>query len=192
MANDDTDPNRSSGGRSGVRSRIRVLLVTALVAVAALAPTGGRAAAFGTPCSWQRVDSPNASRQSNALLAAAPVDASDVWAVGTYNRRPPLTSRTLVERWDGSAWAVVPAPSASADLNALTSVSALSADDVWAVGSYTVAATGAFFGFSEHWDGTRWRLVPIENPAGTDTTFYGVDTVSGSDVWAVGLSLARS
>src|SRR5205823_5698851 len=58
---------------------------------------------------WSVVAGPNPGRNSNSLSAIAASSATDVWAVGTYTSLDGV-NRTLVERWNGSAWAVVPSP----------------------------------------------------------------------------------
>ena len=39
---------------------------------------------------------------------------------------------------------------------------------------------------TEHWDGTRWKIVPSPNKGTGDNTLHGVAAVSASHVWAVG------
>jgi hypothetical protein len=40
---------------------------------------------------------------------------------------------------------------------------------------------------TEHWNGTRWSVVPSPNPpAGYLDAFLGVVAISGCDAWAVG------
>src|SRR5689334_21377621 len=61
--------------------------------------TGSTAPAVGE-C-WNVVRSPNLPSGSG-LQGVDIAAANDVWAVGSYG------SQTLVEHWNGSAWAVVP------------------------------------------------------------------------------------
>ena len=56
---------------------------------------------------------------------------ADGWAVG--DRWNGVTSRTLIERWDGHAWRVQPTPNPQPE-NVLFGVAILSPLDVWAVG----------------------------------------------------------
>ena len=63
--------------------------------------------------------------------------------------------------------------------NHLDAVSALSAKDVWAVGS-TDQST-----LIVHWNGSVWTRVAGPSP-GTDGELTGVSAVSAADVWAVG------
>src|SRR5207253_1359432 len=84
--------------------------------------------------------------------------------------------RTLVEHWNGSQWSVVPSPNGAGN-NALNGVAAVSANDVWAVGSISNQT------LIEHWDGTQWNIVP--NPG--NGILYAASALSANDVWAVGI-----
>ena len=59
-------------------------------------------------------------------------------------------------------------------LNLLTSVSAVSASDAWAVGNNP--------GLALHWNGTRWVRTGVPHPS----VLNGVSALSASDAWAVG------
>lgn len=72
-------------------------------------------------------------------------------------------------------WKVVDSPNPSGDFPILRSVAVASADDVWAVG----------YGLIEHWNGTRWRLIPAA-AGGNPPDFKSVTAVTSNDVWAVG------
>lgn len=75
----------------------------------------------------------------------------------------------------------------------LFDVSALSADDAWAVGFYDLP-DGPFgsdtFSLAMHWDGTSWTQVPTQNPTpypgGTQVYLRGVAAIAPDDVWAGG------
>jgi hypothetical protein len=131
---------------------------------------------------WKHVASPNPGKlgSPNRLYDVAAISATEVWAVGSYRRRP------LVERRI-HAWKAVPAPGPAAvvdDLQ-LTSVAPLSADDAWAAGEYWDDADLEAKTLVEHWDGTGWTIVPTPNPYPADG-LYGIAAVSANDVWAVG------
>jgi hypothetical protein len=147
--------------------------------------------------SWSTVPSPNpgttqacgdAAYVGNELWSVAALSANDVWAVG--NLCKPGTSKTLTMHWDGIGWAVVPSPNKSLlDDSELSSVSALSSNDVWAVGNYQVAFQYEWETLVEHWNGTAWNIVPSPNPSGSQVTYLtGVSAVSATDIWAVGYS----
>ena len=66
-------------------------------------------------------------------------------------------------------------------------ISALTANDVWAVGQ-TDRGVGKVVHrpLIEHWNGTAWSVVTSPRPM-PDITFYGVKAISPDNVWAVGL-----
>jgi hypothetical protein len=138
---------------------------------------------------WAVVPSPNArSDGENILFGVAHVSADDIWAVGTWHTREVGTkSQTLIQHWDGSEWSIVPSPSISGTDSALSAISVISEDDIWAVGaprSYPGPANGTTL--AVHWDGVEWSIVPSPNPGITANFLDGVDAVSSDDVWAVG------
>jgi hypothetical protein len=95
---------------------------------------------------------------------------------------------TAVTTLSATAATAAPARAARPQIGYLNAVSGTSARDVWAVGS-----TGpGFHGKNtliEHWNGTRWRVVPSPSPGrGVDrfSILYGVTAISAGDAWAVG------
>jgi hypothetical protein len=120
-----------------------------------------------------------------------------VWAVGYSATNPPESSvsSTLIERWDGTAWTVVPSPNPTPRLsgggpvsNELRGIAAVAADDVWAVGqSFDYGASKTLV---LHWDGTTWTPVAAPSP-GRYSALRSISAVSGSDIWAVGYQYLR-
>lgn len=146
---------------------------------------------------WNTVPSPNpgtaeicgdAFYAGDELTGVDAISSNDVWAVGSLCG--PGTAKTLSMHWNGNGWTVVPSPNKSPiDDSELSSVSALSKNDIWAVGDYQVAFQYEWDTLIEHWDGTAWTIVPSPNPIGSQVTYLtGVSAVSSSDVWAVGYS----
>jgi hypothetical protein len=142
---------------------------------------------------WSAVSGPSIGRAGGTLAGVSARSAGDVWAVGytetggTSNQ--PLVRQPLIEHWNGSSWGIVASPtipvaSGSPAYNELNAVTALSANNVWAVGSdsshYPTQA------LIEHWDGSHWTLVSGANPDGNDNTLSGIAAVSANDIWAVG------
>ncbi len=99
-----------------------------------------------------------------------------MWAVGDQVSASGI-SDPLILHWDGSQWRQVSAPG-TASYDDLYGVTAISADDVWAVGvlDYQAAAL--------HWDGSGWSRVDV--PLGSRTSLSAVGAGAGGDVWAVG------
>jgi hypothetical protein len=142
--------------------------------------------------SWSVVRSPNVGASSNQLYGVSTLatprgaPADEAWAVGSFFDGN--TWRTLVEHWDGSTWNVIPTPNVGANGNYLNAVAALSNGDIWAVG-YTdpgTAGEGRVQTLVEHWNGSRWSVVPGANMAAGHNYLNGVAALSAYDVWAVG------
>src|SRR5207248_7258711 len=114
--------------------------------------------------------------------------SNELWAVGpnigSYN------VPTLIEHWNGHQWSIVPSPSPGAGFNALPSVAALAANNVWAVGYYTNGEV-PILTLIEHWDGTSWSVVPSPNPSSAADYLTAVTRVPHtSQLWAVGFYAA--
>ena len=137
---------------------------------------------------WERTVLP----QAIVFRAIAAVSPTDIWAVGQESTAQFL-DLTVAMHWDGTSWTQVPTPSPlklhSDDENWLTSLAAVSSNDVWAMG----VARDPDFGirdrpFSLHWDGARWTLFRTPDPGGAteDTDLEGAVAFASDDVWAVG------
>ena len=138
--------------------------------------------------SWTIVNSPNTNTQSNVLLGVTCGSASECWAVGNYAFTGSVL-QTLIERWNGTSWAIVSSPNTSAtQSNLLYSVTCGPASDCWAVGYYIVdAASNLNQTLIERWDGTSWAIVNSPNTSATQSNLlYGVTCGSTPDCWAVG------
>ncbi len=131
---------------------------------------------------WQVVASPNPGATDNSLQAIAAVNATNIWAVGLYqNSSSP--SQTLIEHWNGTTWQVVASPNVGTDYNQLTGVAAVSASNIWAVGS-SRNSNNVSQTLIEHWNGKLWKIVA--NPNMNDSFLSGVTVVSATNIWAVG------
>jgi hypothetical protein len=135
--------------------------------------------------SWKQVSSPNpgGSTSDNVLFGVTATSATSAWAVG-FNLIGP-TARTLIERWNGAAWKVVPSPNVGTVGSYLRAVSATSASNAWAVGWY-LNGTGSRRTLAEHWNGKAWKVVPSPSAGTGDNFLYSVDVTSAVNAWAVG------
>jgi len=68
----------------------------------------------------------------------------------------------------------------------LSAVAAFSATDAWAVGWSLSFSGSGYKTLAEHWDGTRWSIVPTANTAMPNNTVRGVPVLAPDDVRAVG------
>jgi hypothetical protein len=146
---------------------------------------------------WKRVPSPNAHSDENYLRAVAATSATNAWAVGEYFIRGGTADRTLILRWDGTAWQRAASPNPGTADNFLRSVAVTSPANAWAVGDYNNFITRVRF--SSHrtlvvrWNGTAWKQVTSPNPGGpaNDISLEGVAAASAGNAWAVGDSIAN-
>jgi hypothetical protein len=107
---------------------------------------------------------------------------------GLHDRRP------LLAHWNGTRWRLVTGPHIGrpATVDTLSAITAISTNNVWAVGSYDATDVRAGTGpIILHWDGRSWRRVPSPNIPGSarynlaGIELTGVSAVSADDVWAV-------
>jgi hypothetical protein len=148
---------------------------------------------------WTIVSTPPTTGTAKSILAAV-VDLApgNVWAAGRSR-----DGHALVEHWNGAAWSIVgtpdPVPPAGSTFAGatLTGISATSASDIWAVGSFS-AAHGTVvdtFTLTEHFDGARWKVVSSPNVAkpnqfnGARQVLNAVAARGTGDVWAVGQTI---
>jgi len=133
---------------------------------------------------WQVVPSPNPETGSGAtdeLTAISGTGPDDLWAVGWFFNGSNIIA-LLFEHWNGSTWSFVPPPTESGTQFG-EAVTAITPDDVWAVGETDSQTT-----VSAHWNGTRWALVPTPTLQSKDSLDFltGVTATGPDDVWASG------
>jgi len=158
---------------------------------------------------WSRVPTPNRNVQTshNDLWSIRGIAANNAWAVGYGPVLMPNNEdqeQTLIMHWDGSTWKIVPSPNINPNApnlgsNRLYGVTAVSATDVWAGGTWQ--DSGHFFERSlvEHWDGFRWSISPTPTvdpqtckryPSGTyDCTLnflMSITSLPTGQVWTAG------
>lgn len=149
-----------------------------VVVAAGLATVAFASSANAATSPWTVAPSANSGTTNNQLSAVSAVDATHAFAVGS------VTGHGIAESWDGTRWSLMSTP--NPDLaDTLLGVSAVSATDVWAVGFAKPTATSDQHALIEHFDGTKWTIVP--NPSnGITDSLKAVSARSATDVWAVG------
>jgi hypothetical protein len=152
---------------------------------------------------WKRVATPNVGEGTNKLNAVLALAPDDVWAVGFSTPFAPpkqAATLTLIEHFDGTSWAVVPSPNVGPNSrnqsNRLLGLTANSANDIWAFGSYFAAdRSGHQMTLLLHWDGTSWAVASSPSPTKggfpCDLLWTGVVSAPG-DVWILGSLQDRS
>ena len=126
---------------------------------------------------WKVQKRPNIG---NADSGVAAVSARDVWTVGYINNERcsscPNRLRAQAAHWNGKAWKLH-----NLHRGTLDGVAAMSARDVWAVGSFSATdyAKGTLI---ERWNGKTWKVQPSPNVG----LLSAVTATSATNAWAVG------
>jgi hypothetical protein len=133
----------------------------------------------------------------NAVTAIA---ANDVWSVGYQNDNNLNESRTLIEHFNGTSWAVVASPNPGSTPNCVNSntgnvlnaVAGTSTSDVWAVGfSFTCSAD--LKPMVLHWDGTSWSAVTTPKLNTNDNAaLNSIVAIAPDNVYAAGYQPATN
>jgi hypothetical protein len=142
-----------------------------------------------SPVTTPGLVSPDPLGYADTLLSAvAAVTPNHAWIVGNASFLG--TPQTLVERWDGTTWSVVPSP-VIAGGSGFDAVAARDENDAWAVG-YRAGGLPQFAATSvtltAHWDGSSWSAVPSPNVSNRSHRLEDVTMIATDDVWAVGYS----
>jgi hypothetical protein len=170
-----------TGGSSGDIWAVGTYLDTA-------ASAGGTLAEHYNGTAWSPVYTPTPPAGIDSLWSVSAVSATDIWAVGsTYSYiGAQQLDQALIEHWDGTKWSIVTGAHPTVHGDRLNGVSALSTNDVWAVGYY--ANTTNHQTFIEHWNGSTWSQITSPSPGGSgnNNDLNGVDAASANDMWAVG------
>jgi hypothetical protein len=124
---------------------------------------------------WSLVPAPDGTPNStNVFYDVSARSGTDAWAVGYQDTTGGAYFQPLIEHWDGTAWTVATSPPIPDDNSQLLGVSALSANQVWAVGLNSLI---------EYWNGASWT---VQTPAPKPGAFYAVDALTSTEVWAAG------
>ena len=139
---------------------------------------------------WSIVSSPSPGNGLNQLFGVAKIPGTNhVWAVGSFNNTNSGTL-SLIERWNGTKWSVIPNPDPGSSNTALYGVVALAKNDAWAVG-YTANANNKSKTLTEHWDGTQWSVVPSPSITSENNLLVSVASVAGTtQLWTAGGSFS--
>lgn len=151
--------------------------------------TGAAHASGSTACSWTLIPSQNPSTTVD-MYATTAISAKDAWMVGAFS--PPSSSgpyfETLTERWNGTAWRVVPSPNPGVGYNELLGVAHIPGGGLWAVGYMSNTTNGPRTDQTliEHWNGKSWQVVASPNVGPNSNDLQAVVALSATDAWAVG------
>jgi len=140
--------------------------------------------------SWSIVSSPTIGLYSS-LIGITAIATNDVWAVGTYEDNSGGLS-PLIEHWDGTSWSVIPSPNPPGSPTLghiyLLGVTALSSKNIWVVGYVTDPGNDPLQTLIEHWNGTKWSIIPSPNLGTRYIELRSVAAMAPNNIWAVGFS----
>jgi hypothetical protein len=125
---------------------------------------------------------------TDQLTSVSGTAANDIWAVG-YSSDITGISASLVEHWNGTAWAIVPSPNPgtpSSDSVKLLGVAAQSAGSAWAIGSDYAADSTHEAPVIERWNGAAWSLITSPSLPSNYAQLNGVLALSMNNATAVG------
>jgi len=125
------------------------------VLTAALVLAGGTASAA---TGWAVVSVPSTGNNVT-LYGTSARTGTDAWVVGAQfgtAGQPPAPPAAY--HWNGTAWSLTPTPALGVNAS-LSSVSASSASDAWAVGFTRPTGYRSKVALYEHWNGSGWSVV---------------------------------
>ncbi len=135
--------------------------------------------------SWSISASPNPAGATSVFLNGVKcLSATSCFAVGEYATS--AGDKTLIERWNGTSWAIIASPNPSASFVQLQGVSCPSIRSCNAVGSAGDKT------FVEHWNGTSWTIVATPTPINAVAILNGVSCPNTSTCFAVGTYLRNA
>jgi hypothetical protein len=135
---------------------------------------------------WSIATSPNPTGASFARLDRVSCTAvNNCMAIGVSSTTTTGTDVALAERWDGTAWSIVPSATLSFGGNTfgLSGISCVGATRCVAVYSYSPGRAPGWESYllTEQWDGTKWSSAPSsDHLTAFDETLSGVSCTSAT------------
>lgn len=131
---------------------------------------------------WKEVGASDPS--GGTIWGMSALAPDDIWAVGSFG------ALTAAFHWDGAGWKRVPTPNPGdgKGSNTLNAVTAVSAREAWAVGSYSEG--GKDRALALKWDGKAWTQAPAPSVGDYSDVLNAIVAVPGGEMWAVGSTIA--
>jgi hypothetical protein len=134
--------------------------------------------------SWQEASATD--QRGGTVWGMSALSPDDIWVVGSFG------ALTAAFHWDGTAWKRVPTPNPGDGKgnNTLNAVTVVSANEAWAVGSYS--QEGIDRSLALKWDGSTWTQAPVPSLGDYSDALNAIAQVpgSGGEVWAAGSTIA--
>lgn len=135
---------------------------------------------------WTAVTVPGPAGRQTALQGVLDLGPGNAWAAGrSFGTSGSEPSRTLIEHWNGQAWAIVASPDPAggkSGFDELDAVAGTGPADLWAAGDDFFNGPGEIHMLFEHFNGTTWTATTTHIPG----IAKSVAAISPDDVWAVG------
>lgn len=140
---------------------------------------------------WRALPTADPLMPNGTLAADSCTSPAACTSVGGYEDKFG-TELTLAERWNGTRWAVQRTPNPGGALwSSLFGVSCASSRACMATGYY-LSGTGNLLGFAERWNGTRWSVQLVPNPATSQSSgLFAISCPLASSCVAAGLYTTR-
>jgi len=138
---------------------------------------------------WKAIHHPDPGSGFDVFTGVAAISPNDVWAIGLFSNENNgiEIGEELFEHWNGTSWTVIPSPHPGTQGNTLSTIAAVSPNNVWTVGN-TNNGNSVTDVLIEQWNGTVWRTIPGQNP-GTESNFLSaIVALSAHDIWTMGSS----
>jgi hypothetical protein len=129
---------------------------------------------------WTRTPTPDGGQSNNELTSVTVLSPTNAWASGDFGG----AGKPVVEHWNGTRWSIAHTPPVASG-GVLISIAAVSATDIWTVGSFFPVSGLRFKPLGEHWNGSAWQVASPPSVRGTGL-YDDVAPRSQTDVWAVG------
>ncbi len=128
---------------------------------------------------WSKVLTPDIG----PIYGIAALSPNSIWIIGNRDDSEPVPTAL---HWNGNDWQMVPMPFSDnrARYGRVSAISAISENDIWAVGGFIGHSSALSDVLVWHWDGVTWTYMPME--LDLFATFSAVSAISSNDVWAVG------
>jgi hypothetical protein len=129
---------------------------------------------YGKPGHLKRAKPPKLGGRYGSIQAVAAASSKEVW-LGGGRQAIGIQELPAIWRWTGKRFIGVKLPAMEDGAVAITSISASSPTNAWAVGTTTLIPSGTDVAF--HWNGKRWSAVSIP------FDFTAVSTSAPNNAW---------
>src|SRR5690242_5185156 len=90
---------------------------------------------------WTRVPVQDVSATRNILRSITGTSSADIWAAGHFEGISSGDLKNLLMHWDGTGWQTINGLDLSGTYNDLWDITAVTSNDIWAVGTYNDPGT---------------------------------------------------